>query len=392
MNLFLAIIAVTALLGHATFWVAWISRFHCRMAPKWLFRIHDVAWIILVVGLPLFYLRAIVTAWKETARIELLKICWSWPACLYVAFCCAAVVVIAVGRMVRAARLEKRNPRVKYELKMIHLANKLGADRLADHKTRLCAMLPGNQIFYLAVEKKVLEVDSLLDQITIAHLSDLHITGQLSQDFYEAVVDQTLALNADIVAITGDILDKTKYLPWLVETLGRLRATHGVYFVLGNHDQRTHRQEKIRQSLTSVGMIDLGGRAITIDGKGQPLLLAGNELPWFSPAADMEEYPPGENRQELRILLSHSPDQIDWARSHQFDVMLAGHCHGGQFRLPLLGPILSPSRYGTRFASGVFYLEPTLLHVSRGIAGTRPFRFNCSPELSLLDLRPTKKR
>ena len=86
-------------------------------------------------------------------------------------------------------------------------------------------------------------------------------------------------------------------------------------------------------------------------------------------------------------MLSHSPDQIRWARNHNIQLMLAGHTHGGQGRLPLLGPILSPSLYGSRFASGQFYHDPTTMHVTRGLGGTRLLRLNCPPELSLLTLR-----
>ncbi|MEM7479130.1 MAG: metallophosphoesterase, partial [Planctomycetota bacterium] len=88
---------------------------------------------------------------------------------------------------------------------------------------------------------------------------------------------------------------------------------------------------------------------------------------------------------------THTPDCIPWARENQCDLMLAGHTHGGQMRLPLIGPLLAPSLYGSAFASGVFYLKPTLVHVSRGIAGTHPLRLRCPPEISLLTLRTQRK-
>jgi predicted MPP superfamily phosphohydrolase len=66
--------------------------------------------------------------------------------------------------------------------------------------------------------------------------------------------------------------------------------------------------------------------------------------------------------------------------------MLAGHNHGGQVRLPLVGPLISPSLYGTRYSGGVYYEAPTLLHVSRGISGEHPLRWNCLPELAQLVL------
>jgi predicted MPP superfamily phosphohydrolase len=67
--------------------------------------------------------------------------------------------------------------------------------------------------------------------------------------------------------------------------------------------------------------------------------------------------------------------------------MLAGHTHGGQICFPLIGPILAPSHYGVRYAAGTFDLPPTLMHVSRGVSGLQPLRFNCPPELAKLVLR-----
>jgi uncharacterized protein len=89
----------------------------------------------------------------------------------------------------------------------------------------------------------------------------------------------------------------------------------------------------------------------------------------------------------FRLLLSHTPDQFPWARSNNFDLMLAGHNHGGQIRLPYLGALITPSLYGFRYAGGVYFEPPTLLHVSRGLAGIHPIRLNCPPELALLVLK-----
>jgi hypothetical protein len=90
----------------------------------------------------------------------------------------------------------------------------------------------------------------------------------------------------------------------------------------------------------------------------------------------------------FRIFLSHTPDNINWACRNSIDLMLSGHNHGGQVRLPGFGPVYSPSVYGCHFASGVFWEPPTLLYVSRGISGKHPLRWNCLPELTRLILRP----
>jgi hypothetical protein len=99
--------------------------------------------------------------------------------------------------------------------------------------------------------------------------------------------------------------------------------------------------------------------------------------PQFAPAND-----------GFRVLLSHTPDHFAWARRQGVDVMLAGHNHGGQIVLPVIGPVFGPSRHGVRYAGGAFWEDPTLLYVSRGLSGRRPLRFNCPPELTRLILTP----
>ena len=66
--------------------------------------------------------------------------------------------------------------------------------------------------------------------------------------------------------------------------------------------------------------------------------------------------------------------------------MLAGHTHGGQIRLPLIGPVFAPSRNGVQYASGLFYAPPTILNVSRGLSAELPLRMNCPPEIIHLTL------
>ncbi|HWY85255.1 MAG TPA: metallophosphoesterase, partial [Gemmataceae bacterium] len=89
----------------------------------------------------------------------------------------------------------------------------------------------------------------------------------------------------------------------------------------------------------------------------------------------------------FRLLISHTPDNIRWARRHHVDLMLAGHVHGGQIRLPLIGSLFVPSRYSRKFDCGTFFSDPTVMYVSRGLAGQHPLRFNCRPEVTRIILR-----
>jgi predicted MPP superfamily phosphohydrolase len=266
--------------------------------------------------------------------------------------------------------------------------------RLAGHNLgagmgRVYLSIPGNQSLELAYHEKTLEVPRLpaeLDGLSITHLSDLHFTGRVCKAWFEEVVRLANELQSDLVAITGDLVDTPRCIDWLPDTLGRLRAPHGVYFVLGNHDLRAGARQ-VRESLAECGLIDLSGRWLRQVIRDQGVILAGNELPWFKPAADLSDCPENEGDGDFRILLSHSPDQFSWAQRRNIDLMLAGHTHGGQIRFPGIGPILAPSRYGVRYAAGTFHLPPVVMHVSRGLSGLQPLRFNCPPELAKLVLR-----
>jgi predicted MPP superfamily phosphohydrolase len=145
----------------------------------------------------------------------------------------------------------------------------------------------------------------------------------------------------------------------------------------------------LRNALLQQGLIDLASRAIVVPLNGVDVLFAGNELPWFGTAPQIPDPQSAIHNKQFRILLSHSPDQLPWARAHGFDLMLAGHNHGGQIRLPYLGALIVPSRYGWRYAGGLYHEPPTLLHVSRGLSGDHCLRLNCRPEIALLKLTAT---
>ncbi len=256
-------------------------------------------------------------------------------------------------------------------------------------RAALMANFPGNQLLQIAVQNKTLQLPTLpkaLDGLTIAHLSDLHMTGQLGLEFYHLLVDETNALTPDVVVITGDILENEQCLPWIAASLGRLQARHGKFFILGNHETRLPDVAPLRQALVASGFTDLGGRCQQFTINNTPITLAGTELPWLGVAPPVRE-PTSDTDTTFRLLLSHSPDQLPWARQHGFHLMLAGHNHGGQIRLPYLGALITPSLYGSRYAGGLYFSEPTLLHVSRGLAGVHPIRLNCPPELPLLVLK-----
>jgi predicted MPP superfamily phosphohydrolase len=258
-----------------------------------------------------------------------------------------------------------------------------------DREHHFLVRLPGNQILDLDVVERGLDLRGLpaaLDRFTVLHLSDMHFTGRVAKAYFEEVARICNDLAPDLVAITGDLIDTPACLDWIPDTLGRLRSRYGCFFVLGNHDVEVGAQA-LREHLEQAGLVDLGGRWVELAVGKERIVLAGNELPWLPPAADFGQAPPpSRSGGPLRIALSHSPDQFPWAQRNEVDLLLAGHLHGGQIRIPLVGPIVSPSRHGVRHASGVFHSPPTIMHVSRGVSAEIPLRLNCRPEVAKLTL------
>jgi predicted MPP superfamily phosphohydrolase len=250
--------------------------------------------------------------------------------------------------------------------------------------------LPGNQVLKIRTQEKELAIPRLqgaLDGLRIAHLSDLHMSGRIARAFFEHVVEEVNAAEVDLVAVTGDIVEGDKLLDWIPATMGRLRARYGVYYVLGNHDRRAT-EAQLKRALAEAGLIHVGGTWRQIMVSATPVVLAGNELPWYTPAADLSNCPKeGAAGRASRILLAHSPDQFRWAQANDVDLMLAGHLHGGQVRFPLLGAITSPSAHGVRYTAGVFRAGNTVMHVSRGVGSLTPLRLGCPPEIAVLKLR-----
>lgn len=252
------------------------------------------------------------------------------------------------------------------------------------------ATLPGNQIHHLSIEEREIRLPGLascFDGLSITHLSDLHFTGHVCREYFDRVIDQALQLKSDMIVITGDIIDQKKCWSWLDDVLARLQARLGVYYILGNHDRRMGSADELRAHLNSFGFIDLGDRWHTIQIENRFIHLAGNELPWFGQQMTIDNPPDGYSWGDLRLLLSHSPDQWRWARENGFDLVLAGHTHGGQIRLPVIGPVIAPSVHGVKYASGMFEKDDKVMIVSRGISGEEPVRFNCSPELGKIIIR-----
>jgi len=267
---------------------------------------------------------------------------------------------------------------------VLDLDRLLGTRFVKESTSSFQVSLWGNEVGQLDVNRKALKLVNLpgeLDGLTITHFSDLHITGAIVREFYTRLKEEIQKLDSDLIILTGDVLDDPAKLDWVSDLVSGVKARAGCFFVLGNHDVRHGQDQLLRAELERVGWQDLGGKTRQIEFRGQLIDLVGNELPWIGAAPEYDS-----TNKRFSICAVHTPDLLQWGRQSDFNLMLAGHAHGGQIRLPLIGPVVCPSAYGVRYASGVFEAGETLLHVSRGVSGYHPLRWRCRPELTQLVL------
>jgi uncharacterized protein len=378
---------VFAWLGHVVLWVGIVNRLHANRWPRKLVDLLTFVSGVMLLALawPLLLVSTRYIALPYLSENDFAPGSFS----LAYAWLSAGVGVLGIGsRLYFAFHSELSGVVRASRSRPIPLGNRPD-DLLAPGLPRLLGKLPGNQIVSPELNEKELAIPQLATNfagLRIAHLSDLHLSGRVTRGYLDAIVDETNKLEADLIVVTGDIVEQSKCLDWVDESLSQLAARSAKLFVLGNHDRRVG-PDNVRKRMCAAGFIDAGSRCQRLDLPQGPCWVAGNETPWFGEAPPIpwvDEQTP--DPRALRLALIHTPDLIDWCAAVRFHLALAGHNHGGQIRMPLLGAIVSPSRYGTRYASGTFRRGETVLHVSQGTSCLAPLRFNCPPELALLTL------
>lgn len=376
MSLLLASIAT---LGHFVLLVGTHNWLYGQHFPKWLSKLVHVVHLVAFLAFPI----GLVCGWGLT-----LDGLFVWPpSCAthavilcYVAMCWVAGLVWFP--LLTLWRLQRRQPIHDVKREVVDVAAQLGLPTVrGDH---FLTRLPRSQIYHVEYREFTLRLPRLpaeLQGLTILHLTDLHFHGTPDRAYFEQIVDRCNAWQSDIVALTGDVVDSERHHRWILPILGRLRWKVAGLAILGNHDHLLD-VSRIRRRLKRLGLRVLANDWDTLAIHGTQIQVIGHEGPWLKPAPDLNDCPSGP----FRLCLSHTPDNIAWAKRCGIDLMLSGHVHGGQICLPGVGPIFMPSVYGRRYDQGIFWERPTMMVVSRGLSGEHPVRYGCLPEVSRITL------
>lgn len=226
------------------------------------------------------------------------------------------------------------------------------------------------------------------DGFRIVQLSDIHHSPFTSQAQIERAVDTANSLQPDIVALTGDYISKERrYAAPCAELLGKLRARHGVFAVLGNHDHWTD-AALITDLFRAERITVLVNQGMRFELKGAAFWLAGVD----DTMVGLEDLPlalAGSREDELKLLLAHNPIILRRAARAGVDLVLSGHTHGGQVSLRSERSVAGRPR--RRLLKGLARQGETQIYVTRGLGTVvLPVRFGCPPEVSLLELRTAK--
>jgi predicted MPP superfamily phosphohydrolase len=220
----------------------------------------------------------------------------------------------------------------------------------------------------------------------IAQISDVHHSRIVSIEEVLRVVRLAQGAQADLVALTGDYTTAyRRYIEPCAEALGMLRAPHGVFAVLGNHDHYTDPQLTTRA--LERAHISVLNNANTLIRRGNDTLQLIGIDDWGWNAADWPRAFYGTDRKRPSLLLSHQPRVLDLPQTESVSLIISGHTHGGQISLPFVG---APARFSKelKYLDGLYRRDQTQLYVSRGtgVIGL-PLRLGVPPEIALLRLR-----
>jgi predicted MPP superfamily phosphohydrolase len=225
-----------------------------------------------------------------------------------------------------------------------------------------------------------------LDGVTIAHLSDTHVGKFTRGPVLRRLADATNALEADLVFVTGDVIDHSIHdLPDAVDMLSQIDPRDGLYVIEGNHDLFDGREPFVR-GIRNAGLNLLLDQAETIIVRGYPVQVMG--ILWHgrgnSPDPHVDRVAALRDPTAFPVLLAHHPHAFDRAIHHGLPLTLAGHTHGGQLMLPGdigFGPILY------RYWSGLYQKDNCSAVISNGAGNWFPLRSNAPAEVLHLTLR-----
>lgn len=254
-----------------------------------------------------------------------------------------------------------------------------------------------NDIVVTEFEYKNSKIPLEFENFSILQVSDLH-NKRFGKNQHK-IIKEIEKSNADIIVITGDLVDRRKYnLEKAMEFIREAVKYAPVYYVSGNHEAWSGKYEEVKQSLLEEGVIVLENESQPIVKNGNSIQICGVKDPAFLTSGYIDGTDTSELESNLKswsedsvfkILLSHRPELFDIYKANNIDLVFSGHAHGGQFRIPFLGGLIAPNQgFFPKYSSGRYDDENTTMFVSRGLGNSIiPIRLGNRPQLIKLVLK-----
>jgi len=237
------------------------------------------------------------------------------------------------------------------------------------------------------------------DGMTVAVISDVHADVRRGGPAgVRRIVEQVNATRPDLIVLLGDLIHRYRRAPRYLPLLAGLRAPEGVWACLGNHEHacvwysRHLRQlrgppvREWRERYAELGIELLFNEATPLERGGSRVWIVGVG-DTYSGQADLPAALSAAQTDEFCLAITHHPDLIDDPAVGGLDLLLAGHTHGGQIYLPILGPVHVSCRNPRQRAAGLVRANGTVMYVTRGAGEGVPLRLGCPREIPIITLR-----
>ena len=305
-----------------------------------------------------------------------------------------------IGKTEHIEQTEQMQEKVKVEKQNKPNHNKSGKTQRKILALLLACILVIIALFAFNTKMKIqhysLESEKLTAPVRIVLITDLHSCsyGKGQRELIDAIHAQ----KPDIILLGGDICDDKLPHRNTELVLRAIADKYPCYYVTGNHEYWSREIEKILKIFESYNVPVLEGSFDTIDVRGQKLNICGISDPDclkytdknYSITEQLKDAAVASENGNYTILLAHRPELIDSYLNYDFDLILAGHAHGGQWRLPgIINGLFAPNQgFFPRYAGGKYRFEDSYMIVSRGLAreSTRIPRIFNRPELVVIDL------
>lgn len=264
-------------------------------------------------------------------------------------------------------------------------------------------------VLYLYFENTTIQVSNYdivnsaipkeFENFKIIQISDFHNTSsnKLTNNLIKVLVEQ----KPNIIVLTGDCIDSYRTdINTAILFMKKIKDIAPVYFVSGNHESRVDEYTKLKEKMRKNNINILENRTEVLEINTSKINLIGIDDPTMvknSKSSDSEIILEELNKinfdkDNYNILLSHRPELFDTYVDNKIDLVLTGHAHGGQIRIPFIGGLVAPNQgLFPKYTSGKFIEEKTTMIVSRGIGNSIfPFRINNKPEVVVVNLKVEK--